>query len=81
MLLPSEKQFYVINGPVLSSPESFIDALETKKITKASFDYHIKNGDFSKWVDEVLENPSLAQKISKLKSQKGILKKLKETYN
>lgn len=78
MALPSEKQFYVQNGPVLESGTAFVKALESKEISKESFDFHLKNGDFTKWVDEVLEEPSLAKKISKLKSQNGILKKIKE---
>ncbi len=80
MSLPVEKQFYVQGGPVLESAEAFVKALEEKVISKDSFDFHLKNGDFSKWIDEVLEEPGLAKKISKLKSQNGILKKLKEVF-
>lgn len=80
MSLPVEKQFYVQGGLVIDSAKGFIKALEEKIITKESFDFHVKNGDFVKWVDEVLEQPDLAKKISKLKSQSGILKKLKEVF-
>ena len=80
MSLPSDKKFYVQNGPVLDSAQSFIKALEEKVIGKDSFEFHVKNGDFTKWIDHVLENPGLAKKIAKLKSQSGILKKLKEEY-
>ena len=72
MSLPTEKHFYVHNA--------FISALEDKSILKDSFEFHLKNGDFSNWVDHVLENPHLAKKIAKLKSQSGILKKMKEVY-
>ena len=78
MALPTEKQFYVQNGPVLESGTSFKIALEKKEISKESFEFHLKNGDFTKWVIEVLQEPELAKKISKLKSQSGILKKLRE---
>jgi hypothetical protein len=78
MKLPAEKQFYVQNGPVLESGTAFKKALEEKEISKESFEYHIKNGDFTKWVEEVLLEPALAKKISKLKSQSGLLKKIKE---
>ncbi len=78
MALPVEKQFYVQNGLVLNSGTAFKKALENKEISKEAFEFHLKNGDFTKWVDEVLEEPVLAKKISKLKSQSGILKKLKE---
>tara|TARA_B100000809_G_scaffold224057_1_gene233967 strand:- start:1062 stop:1307 length:246 start_codon:yes stop_codon:yes gene_type:complete len=78
MALPTEKQFYVKNGPVLVSGTAFRKALEKKEISKESFEFHIKNGDFTKWVEEVLLEPLLAKKISKLKSQSGILKKIKE---
>ncbi len=80
MALPTEKHFYVQNGPVLDSAKAFIDALEEKLILKDAFEFHVRNGDFSKWVDHVLENPGLAKKIAKLKSQSGILKKMKEVY-
>ena len=80
MSLPVEKQFYVQGGPVLESAEALVKALEEKVIPKDSFDFHLKNGDFSKWIDEVLEEPGLAKKVSKLKSQSGILKKLKEGF-
>jgi hypothetical protein len=78
MALPAEKQFYVQDGPVLESGTAFKKALEKKEISKESFEFHLKNGDFTKWVNEVLLEPELAKKISKLKSQSGILKKIKE---
>ena len=78
MKLPAEKQFYVQNGPVLESGIALKKALEQKEISKEAFDFHIKNGDFTKWVDQVLLEPVLAKKIGKLKSQSGILKKIKE---
>ena len=55
MSLPVEKQFYVQGGPVLESAEALVKALEEKVIPKDSFDFHLKNGDFSKWIDEVLD--------------------------
>ena len=79
-MIPVEKQFYTQDGPVLNSGLSFVEALEQDLISKESFEFHLKNGDFVKWIDEVLENPTLAKAMKRLRSQSGYAKKLKEHY-
>ena len=79
-MIPTEKQFYTQNGPVLNSGLSFIEALEQDLISKEAFEFHLKNGDFVKWIDEVLENQTLAKSMKRLRSQSGYVKKLKEHY-
>jgi hypothetical protein len=79
-MLPVEKQFYTQNGPVINSGLSFVDALEQDLISKESFEFHHKNGDFVKWIDEVLGQPALAKSVKRLRSQSGYAKKLREHY-
>ena len=77
-ILPREKQFYVQNGPVLESGRDFVKALEGDTITDEAFTYHHQRNDFSKWIDEVLEDKTLARALKKVKTKKSYLKKLKE---
>lgn len=80
-MIPVEKQFYTHNdGPVLNSGLSFIEALEKDLISKESFEFHLNNGDFIKWIDEVLEQPDLAHSMKRLRSKSGYTKKLKAHY-
>ena len=80
-MIPVEKQFYTKNeGPVLDSGLSFIEALEQDLISKEAFEFHLKNGDFVKWIDEVLEQPDLAHSMKRLRSQSGFAKKLRAHY-
>ena len=53
------------------SAASYEDFLTSIKHVKAkSLSFHVKRGDFEKWVLEVLKDKKLAKKIKKLKSQK-----------
>lgn len=80
-MIPVEKQFYTQNeGPVLDSGLSFIEALEQDLISKEAFEYHLKNGDFVKWIDEVLEQPDLAHSMKRLRSKTSYAKKLKTLF-
>lgn len=77
-ILPREKQFYVQNGPVLQSGQDFIKALEGNAITDEAFTFHHERDDFSKWINEVLKDKTLARAIKKVKTKQSYLKKLKE---
>ena len=77
-ILPREKQFYVQNGPILQSGQDLIKALEGNSITDEAFNFHHERNDFSKWIDEVLEDKTLARAVKKVKTKKSYLKKLKE---
>ncbi len=77
-ILPQEKQFYVNNGPVVSSAEGLAAALDGGEISKESYAFHQERGDFQRWINDVYEQQSLAKAIAKLKTPKSCAKKIKE---
>jgi hypothetical protein len=53
------------------SAASYEDFLKSIKRVKAkSLSFHVKRGDFERWVLDVLKDEKLAKKIKKLKNQK-----------
>jgi hypothetical protein len=74
---PEESYFWVFNGPILRSINDLADALDD--MTKDQFEFHTKrNGnDFANWINNVFGEEKLAQKVSKLKSKKGIQNAIK----
>jgi len=41
-----------------------------KEINSKSLEFHLYRGDFEKWVDEVLGDAKLAERINELRNQK-----------
>jgi hypothetical protein len=80
MSISVEKKFYVHNGPALDSGQSLMEGLENNTISKESFEFHLERKDFVKWIEEVLENPSLAKSLAKIKTRKTYINKLRQTY-
>ncbi len=64
--------FYVDIGDYTGiSAASYEDFLTSIKQVKAkSLSFHVKRGDFEKWVSNVLKDKRLAKEIRKIKNQK-----------
>lgn len=55
-------------GVSAASYEEFLTSIKQVKVKSLSF--HVKRGDFEKWVSDVLRDEELAKKIGKIKNQK-----------
>jgi hypothetical protein len=64
--------FYVdiaeYTGVNAASYEDFLTSI--KKVKAKSLNFHVKRGDFEKWVRDILKDEKLAKEIGKLKNQK-----------
>lgn len=64
--------FYVdiddYTGISAASYEDFLTSI--KKVKAKSLSFHVKRGDFEKWVLHVLKDRKLAEEIGKIKNQK-----------
>lgn len=64
--------FYVdigqYTGVTAASYEDFLASI--KKVKVKSLGFHVKRGDFEKWVSNALKDEKLAKEIGKLKNQK-----------
>ncbi len=80
-ILPSEKQFYVNNGPAIQSIDHLIKALENNEISDDALRFHTDRKDFSSWVSGVYEDEKLSKALVRIKTKKTLLKKLKEAVS
>jgi len=55
-------------GMSAASYEEFLASI--KKVKAKSLNFHLKRGDFEKWVLDILKDEKLAEEIGKLKNQK-----------
>jgi hypothetical protein len=55
-------------GMSAASYEDFLASI--KKVKAKSLSFHVKRGDFEKWVCDVLKDEKLAKEIGKLKARK-----------
>jgi len=55
-------------GVSAASYEDFLTSI--KQVKAKSLSFHIKRGDFEKWVSNVLKDKKLAKEIGKIKNQK-----------
>ena len=55
-------------GVSAASYEDFLASI--KKVEVKSLSFHIKRGDFEKWILDILKDEKLAKEIGKLKNQK-----------
>lgn len=58
----------VYTGVSASSYEGFLESI--KKVKAKSLSFHLKRGDFEKWVSDVLKDEKLAREIGELRDQK-----------
>jgi hypothetical protein len=71
-----EKAFYFFSsignyiGESAASLEEFVGKI--REVNPKSIEFHLYRGDFEKWVDEVLGDVRLAEKIKELRNQKLI---------
>ena len=68
-------QFYFVNGAVVGNLAEFVSALENAD--DATFSYHCnkEKNDFYAWLSDI--KPDAAKIIQKIKTRKGMIKKLK----
>jgi hypothetical protein len=77
-----EKAFYFFSsignyiGESASSLEEFVGKI--REVNPKSIEFHLYRGDFEKWVDEVLEDVRLAEKITELRNQKLVGENLQD---
>jgi hypothetical protein len=77
-----EKAFYFFSsignyiGESASSLEEFVGKI--REVNPKSLEFHLYRGDFEKWVDEVLGDVRLAEKIKELRNQKLIGENLQD---
>jgi hypothetical protein len=71
---PAENCFWINNGPVIGNLLDLYDALG--KIDDAQFKYHTarSGNDFAIWISEVICEPGLSKKVSKIKSREAMRK-------
>ena len=79
--ITEKEAFRLRNGEVLWSLKDLKDKLPT--ISEEDFVYHVSNprNDFSNWIEGVFGKAELAKSIRRIKTKKGLLKKLEETLN
>lgn len=69
-----EEAFYFFSsignyiGESAASLEEFLEKI--KEVNSRSLEFHLYRGDFEKWVDEVLGDTGLADRIKELRNQK-----------
>lgn len=69
--VPREKAFYFFTsignytGVSACSLKEFLEKIN--EVNVKSLEFHLHRGDFEKWINEVLEDKSLAEEIAKLK--------------
>jgi len=77
-----KKAFYFFSsignyiGESAASLEEFVGKI--REVNPKSLEFHLYRGDFEKWVDEVLGDIGLAEKIKELRNQKLIGENLQD---
>jgi alpha-amylase len=77
-----EEAFYFFSsignyiGKSAASLEEFVRKI--KEVNPKSLEFHLYRGDFERWVDEVLGDAKLAEKIKELRNQKLIGENLQD---
>lgn len=76
--------FWVNSGPVLRSLPDLALALKTMSDEQYSYHVNENKNDFSRWIEDVLEDKTLAKTLMKYKTRTGTLKavsaRLKDFY-
>ncbi|MCR4284206.1 MAG: hypothetical protein NUV64_02735 [Parcubacteria group bacterium] len=76
--------FWVNSGPVLRSLPDLAEALKTMSDEQYSYHVNENKNDFSRWIEDVLEDKILARMLMKYKTRTGTLKavstRLKDFY-
>lgn len=70
--------FYVNNGPVLTNIEQLPNVL--KNMEDHQFNHHVNSerNDFSSWIKDVIGDSKLANQLSKVKTKRTTITKLKK---
>ncbi len=72
--VPSERAFWVHDGPAVATLKELYDAIE--KMTAEQFDFHtVRSGnDFARWIRDVLLDSECADKVEVVVGQKEMIK-------
>ncbi len=75
---PAKDSFYFRNGVKVRSLVGFLKAID--KVDNKSFEYHLRKGDFAKWIEFCVNNKNLADEIRRLENcdPEEAKKKIKE---
>jgi len=76
-----QEYFYASNGAVLKDLTELVSYLRT--VDEGSFSHHVtaEKNDFANWIQGVLQNKTLAKKISKLRTSQGLLAVIEAAIN
>ena len=77
--MEESQYFYVCDGQVLKSVSDLSGSLQYS-MSDEVFKYHCngEKNDFAKWIAEVIGNKRLSKNISRVKTKKGMLRKIKK---
>ena len=76
MVLPTEKYFFVHNGPACGDLSELMQAI--KQMSDDSFYHHVTpdKNDFATWINDCFGEHLLARRLGRLKARADILKTL-----
>jgi len=77
--MDESKFFYVCDGQILKSVEDLAGSLK-HDMSDEVFNSHCnaEKNDFANWITEVIGDKKLSKNISRIKTRKGMLKKIKK---
>lgn len=75
---PDEQCFWVQDGKILRNLRDLQKALE--EMSNETFCYHVdkEKNNFAQWVEEVLQDITLAKQMGRIKTRKAMLKKVQK---
>jgi len=76
--MEESQHFYVCDGQILKSKEELVTSLQNQ-MSDDAFKHHCnaEKNDFANWVMGVIGDRKLAKSISKVRTKKTMIKKLK----
>jgi transcriptional regulator with XRE-family HTH domain len=74
--VPSDKVFWVNNGPTLNNLEELAQFLKTAEENQFAYHVNSEKNDFANWVGDVIGDMVLKESISKAKTKTSMFKKV-----
>ncbi|SRR3989338_489867 len=70
------RAFWINNGPVVKNLDELKQAIRTIDMKTFGHHFNKEKNDFAKWIEDVVGDHSLANSLSRAKSQKSAEKKI-----